>query len=1087
MSTQQFTSMFSSRLTSVYNQVRGDLAVAPQTATDTIDKLVDRIQTSAAVEDRRTAVLGLKGLSRDWKEDVGTHALPSLVAVMEHDAPYDVEIAKAALETLMQLCETAEKPAKDDLGLRFTDVFLEAPKPLHCLVALLSSSPSFYPRFYSLQFLSQLLSARPGIAQSYIMSAPPPGIDGILSVLDPPPPPGAAGPQPSLGGGATEMLRNEALLLLPAMLAGNPDLQKIVAFSGAFEKLFAIIDAEGGVEGGIVVQDALTVIGGLLRFNVSNQNYFRELSLIPTIPRIVGFPAPLPADVPTPDEFALQYWPEQKIYNTGLVLGLIRMLVGGPGGGNQAAMVTGGVTRCLLELALASNAPNSIKSQALNTLTPILLSSTANQDLLSALSISPLVPVHADDEHPNGGFVRVPNRPAAVALMMDVIEGDPSAGGRGLRGRAAGVNMFEAYVSGNDDARIDILATLTPPNEQSGATAAQNTPSAGSLILSGLLELPQSSAEPFDPYRSLFSCLLLSHLIRNSEHAKKLARDINIPLGDSDSAIADDDDKVSLVQLVVGNLMMAAREQTECVNRAAREGLTAGLAEEEDWTRVMVGYLVLLCTWLWDSPKTVKEFLSESANLQVLIQPITQATGIDPLVQGLSAFLLGVCYEFNREPGEITRATLHPILHSRIGPDQFVSRMARLREDPRFRAVQPDAFDTEGTEAMAVPEDGEEVDEGLELWFDWAFVDFWKNHYYTIQRSIAIDPDAVRGSGPVDDGETAAIIMTLRQKLKAQTDEVVQLQSKLEAMTKENKQEKDTLVQEVDNLSQQIATLSTQFQEADGAKSGFESELTALRAEFESVKSTAARAESTQSELERVSAELETIRADYEKASSELQLAKMSSKSRESKLKDLEAKVKELEERAKAAPAVDAGASEESKKALDEKEKEVEGLKAELEGTRKASAEEKAELEEKLKQVTEQVSAGEESDKKVKAAEEKVVELEGVVKELESKLKAAEEASTTAAAAASGDAAGAAGGSGKQAKKRAAELDSKVKDLEKALEEEKTKREEESKEHEDLLVLLDELSAKRKADKKKLKEAGVDVSEGEDEDEDDEE
>jgi hypothetical protein len=74
----------------------------------------------------------------------------------------------------------------------------------------------------------------------------------------------------------------------------------------------------------------------------------------------------------------------------------------------------------------------------------------------------------------------------------------------------------------------------------------------------------------------------------------------------------------------------------------------------------------------------------------------------------------------------IVRATLHPILHSRIGPDQFVSRMARLREDPRFKAVQPDAFDVVEDDAEL---DKEELDEGLELWFDWAFVDFWKNHY----------------------------------------------------------------------------------------------------------------------------------------------------------------------------------------------------------------------------------------------------------------------------------------------------------------------------------------------------------------------
>ncbi len=111
-----------------------------------------------------------------------------------------------------------------------------------------------------------------------------------------------------------------------------------------------------------------------------------------------------------------------------------------------------------------------------------------------------------------------------------------------------------------------------------------------------------------------------------------------------------------------------------------------------------------------------------------LTNPITQPTGVDALVQGLSAFLLGVCYEFNREPGEVTRSTLHPILHSRIGPDQFVSRMARLREDVRFKTVQPDQFDVESKNPAEVPQEGEDED-GLELWFDWAFVDFWKNNY----------------------------------------------------------------------------------------------------------------------------------------------------------------------------------------------------------------------------------------------------------------------------------------------------------------------------------------------------------------------
>ncbi|ODO08414.1 hypothetical protein L198_00144 [Cryptococcus wingfieldii CBS 7118] len=1078
MNTNQLGSMFSTRLSSAYNQLRGDLG-APQTATETIEKLVDRIQTSAAVEDRRTAVLGLKGLSRDWKEDVGHNALPSLIAVLEHDAPFDVEIAKATLETLMQLCETAEKPAKDDLGLFFTDAFLEDPKPAHTLINLISSSSSFYPRFFSIQFLSQLLASRSQVAQSYIMSAPPPGIDGILAVLD-------TSTGPTMAGGASEMLRNEALLLFPAMLSGNQDLQKIVAFSGAFEKLFQIIDSEGGVDGGIVVQDALAAVGYLLRFNVSNQNYFRELTLIPQIPHILGFPSPLAKDEATPEEFALQYWPEQKVDNTSLVLGLVRMLVGGPGGGNQNAMAASGVTRCLLELSLASNAPASIKSQCLSTLTPILTSSPINQDLFASLQVSHLLAVPADEVNPNGGFVRVPPKPAVVALVESVVEGDPSSGGRSLRSRSAGVNMFQAYLSGNDDARIGLLSSLLDPTADG---QSQDQPSASSLILTGLLELPHASLSPdFDPYPPLFSCLLLSHLIRNSEHAKKLARDVTFPSGDSDSAVDTDDDKVSLIQLVVGNLLLASREQTECVNKAAKEGASDGLKEEEEWTRVIVGYLMLLCTWLWDSPKSVKEFLSESNNLQALIQPITQNTSIDPLIQGLSAFLLGVCYEFNREPGEITRATLHPILHSRIGPDQFVSRMARLREDVRFRAVQPLDFELDEQVAQQQSHQGEEeADEDVEVWFDWAFVDFWKNHYYTIQRSIAIDPDAVRGSNTPDDTETTAIILSLRSKLKTQTDEVASLTSKLDSIHAEHKTSQDALTQQTFELGEQVKTLTAQLEESKALVEALESELAGLREAFAKSEETAAGAETTSKELGNVKEEFEKVKADYEKASSELQLARMSAKGRETKMKDLEGKVKKLEEEvavAKASPApatapsdpaADTGKQAEAEEALKKKEEEI--AKREEEWKLK-----EAEYQEKLKQEEVRVKELEESAKasaeKTTAGEDKTATLESKIKELEEKLAAAPAAAAAAEPAQ--------GGSNKQAKKRAAELDGKVKELETSLAEEKTRREEEAKEHEDLLVLLDELTGKRMRDKEVMKEKGIEVSEDEEEGDDEE-
>lgn len=64
--------------------------------------------------------------------------------------------------------------------------------------------------------------------------------------------------------------------MVQALISQSPDIQKVLAFDGAFEKLFNIVTQEGGVEGGAVANGALTCVDGLLRFNTSNQasNYF---------------------------------------------------------------------------------------------------------------------------------------------------------------------------------------------------------------------------------------------------------------------------------------------------------------------------------------------------------------------------------------------------------------------------------------------------------------------------------------------------------------------------------------------------------------------------------------------------------------------------------------------------------------------------------------------------------------------------------------------------------------------------------------------------------------------------------------------
>ncbi|GAA5870219.1 hypothetical protein JCM16303_001931 [Sporobolomyces ruberrimus] len=868
-------------------------SAAPQSAASTIDKLCDRLLNQESIDERKAALLGLKGLSRDWKSEVGSRALPILLGVLEDDAAQDVETAKAVVETLSLLCEVEEvdgRPVRDDSGLRNTDSFLSTPSPLHKLLTLLTPT-HFYLRFFSLQLLGILLNNRSKEVQGYVLTSPG-GIGRLVETLD----------------DSREIIRNESLLLIISLTTANAEIQKLLAFEGAFDKLFSIVRNEGGIgSGGIVVQDCLAAIAGLLRWNVSNQNYFRETSCIPLLAPLLLFPRANALNSHSLSTFAFQSWSEQKTINAGLVISLVRMLVGGLGSGkmmNQKALLTSGVSRCLIELGLASNAPVVVKSQALHALADILKLSPPNQELLTSLIVTPLIPprpatavfssslqggafpeeydqqggevydsprngggggrrsqddplsnsAHSQqyrhDEHGQysgrgpegeyddderdgqggGDFSRPSPRsnggstkwkkgtpvPAVVAVVSLAVNGDGvSVAREGLRIRAAAANLFQNYVAGSTETQLGILSTMSAPqpDELPGPDGlpGQRTQSAGSILLHALRVFPSPTRnEPFDSYPSFFASLLFSHLLLHSETSKSYARRIYFAGSDTEpGGEGDEDERTSLVAILVGNLMMAQREQAMSQNQ--------GLGQERmmEWSRVMVGYLTALATWLWESPGTVKEFLSEGSNLQVLIQPITQASGVDSLVQGLCTFVLGICYEYNREPGPITRETLHPILQSRVGPDQFVSRILRLREDPRFRTVGPNVLELSDDDDAHLDDVGEEGG----LWFDFTFVEFLKTNYIAVQRAILVDPQATSSMRTsIDASSTSDLVTALRASLSDQAKELEDMRELVHQLQAEREEERLAFQHEVVSLSDTISKLAGQVSAARGEK-----------------------------------------------------------------------------------------------------------------------------------------------------------------------------------------------------------------------------------------------------------------------------
>lgn len=175
--------------------------------------------------------------------------------------------------------------------------------------------------------------------------------------------------------------------------------------------------------------------------------------------------------------------------------------------------------------------------------------------------------------------------------------------------------MLQNYVANNPDVQVSIVSEMKPP----GSASDMAPHSAGAVLLAGLRAVPSSlTTQLFDSYAPFLSSMMFAQLLRNTEACKRLAREIVFSSAESTSeeVPSDEEEKSSLLQVLVGNLMLAQREQGHCANNVQASPIMDTLAVE--WTRVMVGYLSVISIWCWESPKTVKDYLSEGANLQIV-------------------------------------------------------------------------------------------------------------------------------------------------------------------------------------------------------------------------------------------------------------------------------------------------------------------------------------------------------------------------------------------------------------------------------------------------------------------------------------
>ena len=377
------------------------------------------------------------------------------------------------------------------------------------------------------------------------------------------------------------ILKTEGLLLLITLTEANADIQKIVAFENAFERLFSIIIAEGSTDGEIIVQDCIHLMQNLLRYNISNQNLFRETNCIKQIPLLFNSNR---ENVQIPICDPSVNWTVQKSNNTSQLMILIRTLVG-PNtpntSQNQSGLGSSNLIHELFQLAMLPTSPEDIKSLAIFTVADLIRNHLPNQETF-ARGMVPLAATPAMSGLPNQKSP--PGIP--TSSIIAVINSSLSKGPFLVR-MAAGC-VFQAYLSNNPDIQLAMVSTILPSPVDNPNSALESPPtSPGFKLVSAMLDI---DAAYTDPYRSWFASGMLAAMIHENQEAKCqiIAKEMDADQGN-----------VSIVHKAMFALVCASRDSMD--------------------VRIQVGILTFLSICLFDCIPATTEFLSDNSNVQFVI------------------------------------------------------------------------------------------------------------------------------------------------------------------------------------------------------------------------------------------------------------------------------------------------------------------------------------------------------------------------------------------------------------------------------------------------------------------------------------
>lgn len=791
-----------------------------QLVEEAIPTLCNRLQHATMASDRRSAVLGLKSFSRQYREAVVENGVRALVLTLSRDAEAPA-IVRAVLETFLilfirgegdddltrgwfshqsrtqngrypsPLLMEAVKP--DELSLWIADELTQNETSVQMLVQTIADNENdFHIRLYAVQLLEALVLTRPARTKECLLNTPT-AVSTVVSLLH----------------DVHDQVRNEAILLLMAVANDNFHVQKLVAFENTFDRLFDIIDEEGGVRGSIVVQDCLTLITNLLQYNASNQKFFLEAQCVPRLALLLGEPVDVAEDPEGPENGLPQppmVWTPQRLQNMFIALEICRILVSEDSeflAENQQKLFQAGVLFTVLKLVFSPVTANQVRLVALMATGDLIVGNSALQLQFSQIDVP-----YMDPSMPTQ--LQAFDRPAPVtiallnwALYVNSVHAFDI--------RMAAAYCLHAYFRDNNDCKAAFLndqirayadpSYFTKEITENGVNGHEKglSPTPFANIFSTLMDY--DAEIKLNPYRLWFAVVILLYLFEENTENRALSR--TILTGDADAG-----------EEVLGSIQ-------------AISGLLVTTLESAN-PRPAIGYLMLLTVWLYENFDAVNDFLGDASILKAILAFLSNsASDVTFLVHGMATILLGVVYEFSSKDSPLPRVELHSLLTKALGKDNYSLKVRQFKDNEAFKNFDPST--------ISAAKD----DTGLpDVYFDPLYVSLVKENFGRIRKALYHDPN-IEPQGHIsydvyeelenahsalkkDLAEKQQSVLETEKKLTEHMEAHLKEHANLSAQVEASCQELDTLKEAHSSLKEDHSALSSQLKEMENSKNRFE-------------------------------------------------------------------------------------------------------------------------------------------------------------------------------------------------------------------------------------------------------------------------